>query len=262
MTNKANKDPNLNPAPWPMTLAEVTVMNVDRLRPMCIEQEEAPGSWELARQRDKFRVRMLSGDTNRRRESSLLIEKMYSWRGYRSHAPLEQQPNRLTLTAEFNGHIYGTITVNVDSPMGLGVDETFPEEVRALREQGRKLCEIGKFAVEQTVRSKRLLMTMFHLTYIYAHHLLGCTDLLIEVNPRHALFYLRALHFARVGKEHVCHRVGAPAVLLHLECARVASLLREFGGRWREHPEEKSLYKYGFHPDEESAIVARLGKAG
>ena len=34
------------------------------------------------------------------------------------------------------------------------------------------------------------------------------------------------------------------------------------GGRWREHPEEKSLYKYGFHPDEESAIVARLGKAG
>lgn len=242
----------------PATLAEVTVMDVERLRSLCIEQEELTGTWELARQKDKFRIRLLSGEATRRRESSLLIEKMYSWRGYDAAGELEVMPNRITLNAELNGHIYGTLTVNIDSPAGLVVEEVYPEKVAELRAQGRKVCEFGKFAVEQAVKSKRLLATLFHLLYIYAGRINGCSDALIEVNPRHVAFYQRYLDFKVCGSERMCQRVGAPAVLLRLDFDWVREKADKLGGRWRELPEEKSLYKYFFPRKEEDLIVARL----
>ncbi len=252
----SSQHPSLSP--FPPTLAEVTVMEVERLRALCIEQEELAGTWEMARQKDKFRVRLLSGDNERRKESSLLIEKMYSWRGYDAAGDLDAMPNRITLNAELNGHIYGTLTVNVDSAAGLAVDEVYRDKVSELRAQGRKVCEFGKFAVEQAVKSKRLLATLFHLMYIYAGRINGCTDALIEVNPRHVAFYQRYLDFKVWGSERMCHRVGAPAVLMRLDFEWVKAKAEEMGGRWRELPEEKSLYKYFFPKREEDQIVARL----
>lgn len=246
---------------FPHTLAEVTVMDVDRLRQMCIEQEEILGTREMAQQKDKFRVRLLTGDQHRRRETSLLIEKMYSWRGYSSQSTMDSAPNRLTLVAELEDHVYGTITLNLDSSTGLSVDETYKAEVDAMRAQGRKVCEFGKFAVEQSVRSKRLMGTLFHLVIIYAFRIQRCTDALIEVNPRHRAFYEKYMHFEAVAEERMCERVGAPAVLLRLKTETEQHWIKEVGGRWRDLPDEKSMYKYFFPPAEEAAIVARLTRA-
>ncbi|MBL8483768.1 MAG: hypothetical protein JNJ60_16355 [Rhodocyclaceae bacterium] len=250
--------PGAKRAAWPSTLAEVTVMDSERMRPMCIEQEDIAGTHELARQKDKFRLKLLSLDTDRKSETSLLIEKMYSWRGYNMKSGLEQNPNRITLNAELNGRIYGTLTVNLDSPAGLSVDETYREEVNSLRSRGRKVCEFGKFAVEQAVRSKRLIATLMNLLLVYAHRLNGCDDALIEVNPRHTGFYEKYMGFARFGSERLCPRVNAPAVLLRLDFDYMDRQVELLGGRWRELPDEKSFYKYFFPPEQEAQIVARL----
>ncbi len=251
-----------SPSQFPNTLAEVTVMDVERLRPMCIEQEDIAGTREMAQQKDKFRVRLLSSDSTKREAASLLIEKMYSWRGYTTKKHIDEAPNRITLVAEFDGQVYGTITVNLDSETGLSADETYPDVIRALRSEGRKVCEFGKFAVEQSVRSKRLMGTLFHMIYIYAFRIQGCDDALIEVNPRHRGFYEKYLDFSVAAEERTCHRVGAPAVLLRLRREVYRSRVDELGGRWRDLKEEKSMYKYFFPRPEEDAIVARLGHAG
>lgn len=247
-----------DPAPeWPHTLAEVTVMDADRLRPMCIESDELPGSRDFAADHEKFRIRMAGVDTTRA-DASLLIEKMYAWRGYAGRVDLGDVPNRITLNAEYRGRIFGTLTVNIDSRMGLAAEEVFPEEVRALRREGRRLCEFGKFAVEQSVRSKRLLANLFQLTYIYAGRLNLCTDALIEVNPRHVAFYERYMNFRVWSEERLCPRVDAPAVLMRLDFNWVRQKAAELGGRWRELPEEKTFYKYFMTLTQEDGIVERL----
>lgn len=242
--------------PWMHTLAEVTIMDTDRLESMCIEAPEPARTRELARTRDKFRLKLAG--THVRKDTSILIEKMYAWRGYGGKVALDQAPNRITLNAEFNGRIYGTLTVNIDSEVGLNCEAIYPEVVQSLRDQGRKLCEFGRFAVETTVRSKRLLATLFHMTFIYANKLHGCTDALIEVNPRHVAFYQRYLEFSVCGEERWCERVKAPAVLLRMDFDYGGRRVRELGGRWRELPEEKSFYKYFMPLDQEDAMVGRL----
>ncbi len=263
MRNKPGKEDGVPAMPlarapeWPHTLAEVTVMDIERLRPMCIESDEAPGTREWARDHDKFRIR-LAGVASARSDTSLLVEKMYSWRGYAGKGGVDEAPNRITLNAEFRGQIFGTLTVKVDSSMGLACEEVFPEVVGELRSQGRRLCEFGKFAVEQSVRSKRLLASLFQLTYIYAGRLNGCTDALIEVNPRHVAFYERYMEFHVCSEPRHCARVSAPAVLMRLDFDGVRQKAAALAGRWRELPEDKTFYKYFMTLREEEGIVARL----
>lgn len=242
---------------WPHTLAEVTVMDVERLRPMCIESEEKPGTREWARKHDKFRIR-LAGMERSHADSSLLIEKMYSWRGYAGGATVEDAPNRITLNAEFRGRIFGTLTVNIDSEMGLACETAFADLIAKMRSDGRHLCEFGKFAVEQSVRSKRLLAALFQLTYVYASRLNRCTDALIEVNPRHVQFYERYMQFRVISDSRICERVNAPAVLMCLDFDWARRKIEEVAGKWREMQEEKTFYKYFMPRVEEDGIVARL----
>ncbi|MCB1908990.1 MAG: hypothetical protein KDH15_16610 [Rhodocyclaceae bacterium] len=249
---------NDSPA-WPQALAEVTVMdNGLALQPMCIEHGDDESVEEFAERKDKFQLKLLTGSSPQKKETSLLIEKRYSWRGYNGAATLDQLPNRMTMNAELFGRIYATCTVNVDSPAGLSVEETYPDEVAAFRRRGARLCEFGKFAVEPSVRSKRLIGTLVHLLHIYAHRVQGCTDILIEVNPRHRFFYMRYLEFEQIAEEKECPRVGAPALLLHISTQHVCRRIAELAGRWRELPDEKSLYKYMLPQRQEDEIVLRL----
>ncbi len=259
LTRMVSKAPpaDVVPPPWPHTICEVTVMDTDRLRPMCIENNQPSPTHEFQREHDKFRIK-LAGSEGTHHDASVLIEKMYSWRGYDTSDNADKAPNRLTLNAVFRGSIYGTITVNVDSPIGLACEEVYPEAVKLLRDQGRTLCEFGRFAVEQSVRSKRLLATLYHMAYLYAHRVHGCTDALIEVNPRHVAFYERYLEFHVFGEERICERVAAPAVLMRLDFDVTEKRIAEIGGRWRVLPNEKSFYKYFMASNDEAAVVSRL----
>jgi hypothetical protein len=72
-----------------------------------------------------------------------------------------------------------------------------------------------KLAIDKV--SKRVFAALIHISYIYAHNIHGYTDYVIEVNPRHVMFYKRMLGFRDFGGKRECTRVGAPAVLLRLE---------------------------------------------
>lgn len=237
-----------------------TIIAFDSPHRLC--EMSASGTEFLERQevsvaQQKFKIRLASND-ERRSSASLLIEKMYSWRGYVPNASLEDVPNRITLLTFSESAMIGTLTLGLDSPLGMMVDDMYKDRIDELRQAGRRICEITKLAVDQNVKSKRVLAALFHISFIYGFKIHGGTDFLIEVNPRHAPFYRRMLGFEIFGDEKICPRVSAPAVLLRLDLEHANRKIREVGGKLEAVTGEKSLYPYFFSKRDELGIANRL----
>jgi hypothetical protein len=191
------------------------------------------------------------------RAAGTLVERRYAGRGYDTPVP-KQDPHLFTFVAYDEGKLVGTVGIRLDSERGLGADDLYKDEIDVLRKGGCKLCEFTRLAVDVTAVSKSVLAGLFHTAYLYAGAVHGCTFMVIEVNPRHVPFYRRALGFEPIGPERLNQKVNAPAVLLCASFESIAAGLKHFGGRYREFPNERSLFPYGFSPQEEAGILQRL----
>lgn len=191
------------------------------------------------------------------RAAGTLVERRYSYRGYDTPAA-KQEPYLFTFVAYDEGKLVGTVGIRLDSEQGLGADDLYKDETDVLRESGCKLCEFTRLAVDVTAVSKSVLAGLFHTAYLYAGAIHGCTFMVIEVNPRHVPFYRRALGFEPIGPERTNRKVNAPAILLCASFEAIALGLNRFGGKHREFPNERSLFPYGFSPQEEEGILQRL----
>ena len=245
-----------DPDEWDKTI--VAFQSPYRLKDLCIDQSAERANEETRGAKQEFKVR-LANTEDRRKSASLLIEKMYSWRGYEAN-PLGQDPNKITLVAYQEDKVVGTLTLGLDSPSGMVVDQLYKSEADQLRAQGRKICDVTKLAVDQEIKSKSVLGALFHLSVIYGRNIHHSTDFLIEVNPRHALFYQRMIGFVPFGEEKLCPRVNAPAVLLKLDLAYADEQVKKYGGLGAEAHGVKSIYPYWFSKEDELGITQRLLK--
>jgi hypothetical protein len=221
----------------------------------------APAGRDIAESFDEvdnpFKIRVADQGPWRSRASSL-IQRRYAWRGYAA-SPLEGHTSgRVTLSACVNEATVATITAALDSDDGLYVSRLYPEQVECLQAEGRKLCEFTKLAVDESVRSHAVLGAIFHVACIYVINLHRCSDVLIEVNPRHVRFYERMLGFCRAADERLDPVVNAPAVLMRLDLAHCAAEIARLGGRHAGKGRERSFYPYFFSPHEAETIVGRL----
>jgi hypothetical protein len=227
---------------------------------------EAPVAPELSPQakisdvvvsQKSFKIRLADTEAGRN-SASMLIDQLYSWRGYSGSHQLQETPNRITLTASDKDMVVGTVTLGFDSPAGMLADVVFKDEIDIHRKQGRKVCELTKLAFDPTIRSKLVLASLFHIAFIYGRRIHRCTDVFIEVNPRHRLFYERMLGFQRQGEMKLSPRVKAPAYLLWLDLDYVEEQIARYGGT-NNHPETtRSLYPFFFSRREEEGISQRL----
>lgn len=204
----------------------------------------------------RFKIR-LANTLGRRSTASYLIERRYAWRGYQT-SPIAPNANLITLAAFDKDHPIATISVGLDSPAGLGVEELYPDEVKRLRGENVRLCEFTKLAVDNMIRSKAVLAAIFHIAYIHGRRLFEATDVLIEVNPRHVRFYQSMLGFDIVGDERLDPRVSAPALLLRLPLGYAEQQIAIWGGHRERAAETRLLYPLFFSPDEEKGIEGRL----
>jgi len=250
------KNRRQDPDEWDKTI--VAFQSPYRLKDLCIDQSAEGFKEEDRVSRQEFKVRLATSE-DRRRAASLLIEKMYSWRGYEA-VGLGQDPNKITLVAYQEDKVVGTLTLGLDTPGGMVVDQLYKSEADQLRAQGRKICDVTKLAVDQDIKSKNVLGALFHLSVIYGRNIHHATDFLIEVNPRHALFYQRMIGFVPFGDEKLCPRVNAPAVLLKLDLAYCNEQVLKYGGLGASAQGVKSIYPYWFSKDDELGITQRLLK--
>ena len=212
--------------------------------------------------KDTFKIR-LAHDDARTREARFLVEKRYRDVGYQVSAQSGQQicPERITLATYKEDAVIGTITVGFDTGSGLLVDELYKPEVDTLRQQGLRVCEFTKLAIDHKSASKRMIAGLFQVAYLYAVRIWDYTDIVIEVNPSHVSFYQRMLGFQQLGVERMCPRVGAPALLLRLDVANYGALMMEkFAGHPELSRQERSLYPYFMSPHEQNAILARIAR--
>jgi hypothetical protein len=223
-------------------------------------QDNNPSIIDVTINERVFGIRAADIDTQRN-SASMLISKMYAWRGYSGNHQIGNDPNRITLTASDAGEVFGTLSLGMDSDIGLLVDQVFKDHIDPFRERGR-VCEIIKLAVDPAIKSKAVLASLFHVSLIYARDLNGCSDILIEVNPRHRRFYEVMLGFQLVCESRDNPRVQAPAVLLRVSTAYGTEQVNKLGGMQDKAVGERSLFPWFFSPREEAGIVNRLRQLG
>jgi len=229
------------------------------IRQVRAEQPDETDAHELDVDERTFQIRLANTETVRSHASSL-IHRMYASRGYTVNNPLQENPHRVTMTISEEDKVIGTITLGIDSPSGLLADEIFKDEVDAYRARGRKVCELTKLAFDPTTRSKTALASLFHIIFIYLRQVQKCTDIFIEVNPRHRRFYERMLGFRKHGPKKMNPRVNAPAYLLCVETDYVQEQIQKMGGTSGHDNAEKSLYPYFFCPISEKQNKAAIDR--
>ena len=216
----------------------------------------------LVFEQKNFGIR-LADTENGRNSASMLINKMYAWRGYGSGHQVKPNPARITLTAsDKQKRVIGTVTLGMDSDEGLLADDIFRDQIDARRNAGGKVCELTKLAFDPDIRSKFALAALFHIIFIYGRRMHGCTDVFIEVNPRHRRFYESMLGFRRLCEVRMNSRVNAPAVLLWVDIGYVDEQIQKYGGTSDNPDTTRSLYPYFFSPREEAGIHGRLVSLG
>jgi hypothetical protein len=167
------------------------------------------------------------------RVSDALVSDRYAWRGYgaalRDDAPPQQR--EVTLLAWSEADAVGTMTMGFDNGRGLLADKTYRKPLDAIRASGRTVCEFTRFAVSSAADSKATISGLFDLSYVLGRKMLGVTDVIVEVNPRHVGFYRRAFGFAPISDVRTCERVNAPAVLLRLDVDALEVRMLEAGAQ-------------------------------
>lgn len=201
-------------------------------------------------------------DPHRRRSARALAARRYAQRGYQVFEPSADvvQHHLMTLQAIADDRTVGTMGIRCDSAEhGLNADLVFGEEVAAMREAGRSLCEFTQLALDQQeLPSKHVLGALFHTAYIHAHFIRGAKWLVIEVNPRHVAYYRRMLGFRVCADERLNPRVNAPAVLMTLDFDYVQEQVEAYGGRPEMIGQTRQLYPFFYSPDEEALILSRM----
>lgn len=253
-----NKKRHRKPDEWDKTIVAFS----PNFTPNWLKDLALPAPEEIANLQDDkaeqqvFKVRLANSE-DRRKSASLLIQKMYDWRGYDTDA-LFHDPNKITLAVYLEDKVVGTMSLGMDSPQGMVVDQLYKQEADQLRAEGRKLCDITRLAVDHDIKSKSVLAALFHMAFIYGHNIHHAMDFLIEVNPRHVLFYQRMMGFEPFGEEKTCPRVNAPAVLMRLDATYADEQIIRYGGMGAAATGVRSIYPYFFSHVDELGITQRL----
>ena len=208
--------------------------------------------------RKDFQIRLAeSGATE---ESDALIYRMYTQRGYKLSRPAAalQATNEITLQACRDITVFGTLSVRFDSGRGLGADALYRDQIEEYRNDGARVAELTRLAVDPEFGSKEVLGALFHLAYVFCGPVRQIDDVFIEVNPRHVPFYRRMLDFTAIGECKICPRVEAPSILMHVKVANVGAQAAQWGGQ--HSAAGRSLYPYFCTRWEEDDVKRRVAE--
>jgi hypothetical protein len=234
----------------------VTFDGPSNLKELSPQMLESAGGEEREIASEKLKIRFAQS-SEAMESATMLVQKRYRWRGFPG-ATLHKHPNRITILTYLRKQIVATVTVGYDSDQGLLADEIYKDTVDALRAQGRRVGELSKLAIDQDMGSKRVLGALIHIAYLYGI-LNRCTDAVIEILPRHKVFYERMLGFRQVGEQRLNHRVKCDVVLMHLSLDVMGERIAEMGGR-ASSSTDRSLYPYFFSKHDQEGIMGRLLK--
>ena len=199
-----------------------------------------------------------------------LVYDEYLAHGYTHDLPLPYRytahdalPDTGTFLVERDGEPVGTITVYPDSPLGLPAEEVFRTDVEPIREAGRSPVEIGRLTIAPAfAKDRQVLMKTLEIPFLCARRVMGATDVVITVNPKHQNFYNRMMLFETLSGEKTYGSVcGAPAVLMRVDLGFQGRVIRWVHGEGAcpagDLPRH-TIYRSFWNEAEERAVEERI----
>lgn len=187
-------------------------------------------------------------------QASQLVEKRYGRRGYQMPTQWDD-PNLFTFMVHQEGALIGTVGIRFDSANGLGADKTYPEAIKTLRQNGHRISEFTRLAVETTADSITAMCALFHSAYLWASVVHDYDYCVIEVVPRHIQFYQRLLGFTVHGEGAFNNISHSAATLLGISFKEIAQSLKS---KRIDASGNKDVFQFGFSEEEAAAIVREL----
>jgi hypothetical protein len=203
-------------------------------------------------------------------EAQSLIFRQYCKEGYIAEWEMKEReaelasvlsmPSATTLVCRFDDRVAGTVTVIEDSSRGLPMDALFCEELADFRTSGKKLAEVGRFAIDQDIvlpevaAKKRPYLSLLLLKLVFGFLSFRAIDYCcISVNPKHSDFY-DSLFFENIGEVKSYALVNnAPAV------PKVLRINEKFYERAKAHLLLGEFFRNPVDPEvfdrEKSAVV-------
>ncbi len=206
--------------------------------------------------RQEFKIRLLN-EHNLLEPVNMLIRERYAWRGYSADG-IKQTQHLITLQATLAENTVGTISIRFDNQHGLQLDQLFKQEIDQLRDAGRQICEFTKFAISGALQSRQLTAALFHIAFICAYRIHQCSDICIEVNPRHVSFYKHMLEFRQLSEARENPKIQAPSVLMAIDLEHGQSMIQQFAGKQELVGKIRSFYPHFFAPEQAQELTERL----
>jgi len=157
--------------------------------------------------------------------------------------PYHLLPTTEVFLATCRGEAIFTLSLVLDSELGLPMECVYGEEVVTRRKQGLVLAEVSCLA-DRRNRFRGFLPVFLGVTRLMAQHAWcrGVHELLVAVHPKHSRFYRRFMAFTPIGELRAYPTVrNNPAVALALNFDRVdrerPKSFDTFFGQWL--PEEQ-----------------------
>lgn len=167
-------------------------------------------------------------------------------------------PSTCVFVARSGHQVVGTMTLIVDSALGLPMDEIYAGDLAGLRRERSGLTEFSGLALHPDYKSSgvAILLRLIRMIVLHAIQVLHLSDVCIAINPRHATFYRKAFYFRDIGGLKQYGKVnGAPAVAMRLDL----DLLRGFISELRAgRPVASEVYSFLFRPRSVELAMARL----
>ena len=165
-------------------------------------------------------------------------------------APQAAAPGNAVIFGTTNS-LVTTLTAFADSRQAkLPLDRVYGRQLDGLREEGRRLMEVGLFADRRgkVTRSAPALFQLMRYAFYFGLQS-GVTDFVIGVHPRHSRFYVKSFGFDQLGPP-----VNYPAVNNRL----VVLLRGDLEARRNADPLDPALQFFSDHPVPDEAFECRF----
>ncbi|HVJ66943.1 MAG TPA: hypothetical protein VM510_03105 [Caulifigura sp.] len=133
--------------------------------------------------------------------------------------PFQVLPSTSTLIARHEGIVLGSLSLVLDSTLGVPMESAYPAQIANLRNSPVRFAEISSLATAKLGASefRDVFTRLMRFVAQHARHV-GIGRLLITTHPRHMPFYERLMGFKRCGgfTKHPSVR-DAPAVAAMLD---------------------------------------------
>ncbi len=201
--------------------------------------------------------------TNELEQAFSLLHEVYVQEGYtnshRSRMRLSKynfHPETTVFIGKKGNKVIITCTLFPDSTfLGLPMDSLYKEEIDVLRNQNKKIAEIGALATHPDYRTNNLTLPLLlnKITMAYAIHNLKMDHMVINVNPKHSFFYTSILLFKQIGNLKFCDHVnGKPALAYSLDLNLVETLSKKI---YSQQNKNQNLHYFFFK--KESACITK-----